>query len=59
MTAHRIIPKMLRGRLRHPPTCVNCNAPITLDPKGNWQHLGPAQDDIHGTPTFTSRNGMP
>ena len=23
---HRIVPKMLRGRVRQPPTCANCGA---------------------------------
>jgi hypothetical protein len=35
---HRIVPKMLRGRVRQPPTCANCGALITREGWGDWQH---------------------
>ena len=35
---HRIVPKMLRGRVRQPPTCANCGAQIAREGWGDWQH---------------------
>ena len=41
-SAHRVIPAMRNGVLRHPPTCVNCDQPVEF-PGSEWQHVAPSE----------------